>query len=470
MNGVALLVAMATVGVDYSWRTTEEGQLEYTIQIEPEFLKALAEGEEIHSDVPPEAGDVQRVCVRIGTTPVRHTAATIQRFKSLWATAGRYASTDPALVGGDTETTILWPARGNPEQSFAVNYGWQPDQEGHQAYYVQVDPTVLKTLAAGDEIYASIDPTAGRVARFVVAAGSKQLPRIGSPASEITPQGAPPVASTQPPSSGRSRFTTSDTPSPATSGSTSGRTRTGEFGPQPSTAPPLTGNASGTTGTGGYSSRFNTEPSPASGDLRGQTYDQSPTYGPSNGQLVEAPRNGYREPPVLDRTGDRYQQPLNTPADGGAYNQQPQVGSGRFNEPRGSLQPPVDYGAVAAPPPSYVQPAGNQQPQYAPQQYQQQPTTSFSPPLNSNDRLAALQPPTSTAATAPPQTIPPALSSATATSTDGNGSAPTGMMWLMLMFALFLSIGGNAYLAWTAAEFYSRYRTAVDRLRSAART
>ena len=43
-------------------------------------------------------------------------------------------------------------------------------------------------------------------------------------------------------------------------------------------------------------------------------------------------------------------------------------------------------------------------------------------------------------------------------------------MWLFLMFALFLSIGGNAYLAWTAAEFYSRYRTAVDRLRSAART
>jgi hypothetical protein len=44
--------------------------------------------------------------------------------------------------------------------------------------------------------------------------------------------------------------------------------------------------------------------------------------------------------------------------------------------------------------------------------------------------------------------------------------------WWPLMFtafALFLSIGGNLYLGWTAAEFYSRYRLAIDRMRSAAR-
>jgi hypothetical protein len=40
---------------------------------------------------------------------------------------------------------------------------------------------------------------------------------------------------------------------------------------------------------------------------------------------------------------------------------------------------------------------------------------------------------------------------------------------MLVTAALFLSIGANAYLGWTAAEFYSRYRSATDRLRSATR-
>jgi hypothetical protein len=41
---------------------------------------------------------------------------------------------------------------------------------------------------------------------------------------------------------------------------------------------------------------------------------------------------------------------------------------------------------------------------------------------------------------------------------------------LFVTFALFFSIGGNLYLAYTALEFHSRYRNAIERLRSAART
>lgn len=37
------------------------------------------------------------------------------------------------------------------------------------------------------------------------------------------------------------------------------------------------------------------------------------------------------------------------------------------------------------------------------------------------------------------------------------------------LFALFLSMGANLYLGWTAAEFYSRYKLAVERLRGAGR-
>ena len=44
MNGVALLVALSALGVDYKVQTAEDGKLEYVVQMEPELLKALADG------------------------------------------------------------------------------------------------------------------------------------------------------------------------------------------------------------------------------------------------------------------------------------------------------------------------------------------------------------------------------------------------------------------------------------------
>jgi hypothetical protein len=40
---------------------------------------------------------------------------------------------------------------------------------------------------------------------------------------------------------------------------------------------------------------------------------------------------------------------------------------------------------------------------------------------------------------------------------------------LFVTFALFFSIGGNLYLAYTALEYHNRYRSALERLRAAAR-
>jgi hypothetical protein len=72
MNGFALLVALSSLGVDYNVQQSEDGKLEYVIQIEPEFLRSLADGQQIHSDVPPEAGAIERVLVRVGTTAAKH--------------------------------------------------------------------------------------------------------------------------------------------------------------------------------------------------------------------------------------------------------------------------------------------------------------------------------------------------------------------------------------------------------------
>jgi hypothetical protein len=56
MNGAALLLALATLGVDYGWRLDDRsGQLEYIIQIPPQQLETLRDAPEgISSAIPPE--------------------------------------------------------------------------------------------------------------------------------------------------------------------------------------------------------------------------------------------------------------------------------------------------------------------------------------------------------------------------------------------------------------------------------
>jgi hypothetical protein len=85
------------------------------------------------------------------------------------------------------------------------------------------------------------------------------------------------------------------------------------------------------------------------------------------------------------------------------------------------------------------------------------------------DRFANLTrpAPTASAPLAAPQVNP------TSSTRGAASSLADDKPWMPLMFtafALFLSIGGNLYLGWTAAEFYSRYRLATDRLRSAGRS
>src|SRR5262245_58642452 len=182
MNGFTLLMTLASLGVDFSYGMTADKQREYAIQIEPEVLPLLtaAQPQHIDSDVPLEAGQIQRLCIRIGMTPITHTAASEQAFRQLLVSSARTASLDRALASGDSQTTILWPASGSPQQAYGVTHGYQPDKDNQQQYYVQIDPTVLRTLAPGDEIHATIDPAVGRVVRFIVSAGNQQLPLIAT--------------------------------------------------------------------------------------------------------------------------------------------------------------------------------------------------------------------------------------------------------------------------------------------------
>jgi hypothetical protein len=162
-------------------------------------------------------------------------------------------------------------------------------------------------------------------------------------------------------------------------------------------------------------------------------------------------------------TTDHHLQPPAT-ASPATYGPAPTYGS-RF-EPQ-----PQQYDYNQAP--GYVSQTGGQQPaaqlppQLPPRTNAFAPTTSqLPPPPTTDDRLASRNTAlTSTAPLAAPQVNSPSTTRAAADS-----AAESRWMPLMFtVFALFLSIGGNLYLGWTAAEFYSRYRLATERLRSAGR-
>ena len=104
MQGVALLVALSALSVDHTWRQTEDGRVEYVLQIEPVFLSALAEGKEIASELPAEVRRVDRLCIRIGSGNLQRLAKTAPDWPEL----------DDRVVAA-----LLDAPRGTPRADFA---------------------------------------------------------------------------------------------------------------------------------------------------------------------------------------------------------------------------------------------------------------------------------------------------------------------------------------------------------------
>lgn len=75
MMHCALLLSAASLGVDYGWQHTDDGSLEYIIQLEPALLEALAAGEPILSEVHPDARGVTRFRILVGSDQLPREAA-----------------------------------------------------------------------------------------------------------------------------------------------------------------------------------------------------------------------------------------------------------------------------------------------------------------------------------------------------------------------------------------------------------
>lgn len=152
MNGVALLVTAAVLGVDYGWQPTADGQLEYIIQVEPVTLIALRGGQELVSQIDPYVRHVRRFRLRVGTelvprrgTPPRQPPA-------------------PAAAAA--------PPPG-------VSFGWQPIDSQQLEFIIQISPERLAAMRNGEDLAGEMPAAAQNVARLKIISGTGAVPQQG---------------------------------------------------------------------------------------------------------------------------------------------------------------------------------------------------------------------------------------------------------------------------------------------------
>jgi hypothetical protein len=513
MNGIAILIALSTLGVDYSWRTSADGAVEYVLQVEPVFVQSLVDGEEIHSDVPAEVGIANRILLRIGTKEAAKSAANLQLASSILRAPSRLGSDYP---------TLLWRAGKPPEETASVTAGWQPGDDGKLLYYVQIDPTLLRTLAEGDEIQAIVRPDAGRVATFVAVAGNKQLPKVAAgqkpgattlamttPATNTTPPTSTPPLTTPPLSTPPLSTPPLATPPASTAlgtGSNFNRNRT-RFNPSPEVAPtsgtelspasepPLYRSPATTTPPATTNPSLSESTTPGTRPRWSVTSELPGETNPANTAALDSARTnrtGLLDPPVYPndpRTNPNGQYPAQ-PNDYRPENRVAGVDdpNRRFETgATGAAYPENGYRAGVAP--QYPNPAGQNgygnQPGNVPFRERQTGFDNSQYPQQQpypDDRFASRAPNVPVGATRPvmqgesqqtsypvAQTMQPApqAPAAPAPAVEVKPQAQPLSAWAFLWCLVFFSVGGNFYLGWTAAEFYSRYKLANERLRAA---
>ncbi len=509
MNGIALLLLAATIGVEYDWQALDDGQIEYTLIVEPDFIPALGEGSEIRSSVPDVLESVQRLCIRIAQ-PAKNGVAPPPQTRKLPADAFR---TSRIGLRAAEPMTMLWKALSpQPEETTLIRYGWQPTKDGQLEYFVQIDPKLLRTLAPGDEIYAMLSTEAGHIDTFVVFSNGKQLPKVaGKPSVVPRTNGLAGSTATNPPAPGAAPFTpapftapNSFSPAPPPASSTS----FGTPAAPPLTAPPL--NPSGFN-TPAYSSTTAPLTDKAPPRTFGNIYDDpvqdtSPSsrvnpatgYGPASPAATDNVR-GYQwensrtdmPRPNLNSPSPGLNPPANQPFGNDTYganglrnqqpfNNQPPANDLYANNPGGNLRPngPQLPSAGNAP---YRPTVGYQDNNVANQGYNNQgPNNGFASnqPLPPNPQAVGYGPVNDNqVASLPNNSVqrpglgmdPRSALNSNAPATLAPAVTPKAQPWWPMVFVtffLFVSLGANLYLVWTAMEFYSRYRLAVERLRT----
>ncbi|PHS12525.1 MAG: hypothetical protein COA78_08170 [Blastopirellula sp.] len=253
MYAVALLLTSATLGVDFGWEPDNKGGIEYIIQIEPESLELLKQGQPIRMQLPPNLERVQCFRVQFGTGDIPRGVipASFEQEVNPTRTANLPAGDNtptgvPILLRSGTENNAISGTNPNPST---------PDMTQALAQLPGTPSTSIPKYDPGPSNYSS----------FNSGPGSSAAQRYGDETGNtgVTPGAIVPATPSAAPRS--------------------------QFAPLPTaTVPvgPIAGNpiTQSWTSTNGYSSRQGTTLSPALGGVSTVANNQTgvnPTYGSS---------------------------------------------------------------------------------------------------------------------------------------------------------------------------------------------
>lgn len=193
MNGIAILLTLSAVGVDYGWQPGPDGQLEYIVQIEPALFDEMRSGRrEVASEIHPDARGVRRFRIRVGNGPlprVGGTSATPTRQLDSSSSAGLtdqaaggafpYATPSPgvlnlppppAIIGPDGKASVLVRPGDNalPGASAVSDGGWQSGFSAPEGGVAPLNPADTSrgfsapAQGAWDLSGPRVEPPAGR--------------------------------------------------------------------------------------------------------------------------------------------------------------------------------------------------------------------------------------------------------------------------------------------------------------------
>ncbi len=451
MNGLAVMLCVSLLGVQQTWRTTQEGQLEYVLQVEPTFLASLEQGESITSNLPAKAKEVHRLCLRFSAGDLKKAPQRTLELPPLATAEERAAKSEP-----DIPVALVVDAQGRSEETTDVSHGWQAASDGRVKYLVQLTPDLLGKLREGDEIHMNLYPEAAKIQQFIVLAGQNVLPRklarphatltakdhkTIAPAAAENPAVYGPVARASEPTRLRNppRYAVADeTTEPPAEPALAEQPQYGPAAENPPAAPEL------------FAANQPEEPA----------QEEQPLYGPEipNPARAAHPRLPATEAPVFDKSQFDQSQFANAPV----------------NKPKTHIMAPKTTHASLTP----SEDGNHYLPESDPRHTK--PRSSFGA---KDDYIATTSAEEDRAdlddnrtASAEPTKRRSSLSAGTTKSAKEGSTSERDAVepaswgaWMFVCCALFISIGGNLYLGWTAAEFYSRYRLAIDRMRGSSR-
>lgn len=405
MHGIALLLTAAAIGVEYGWQPGDDGQLEYIIQIEPEMVKTLSQGEvDLLSDIPAELlPHIKRFRIRVGTGAVPRVG--LEEAQAAAEAAKKQASP---------------PAASRP-----------PNQPG--------DGT-----AGGRRGPGSFKPTSNSTRAPNERTGNLLTPpgRVADEGDDITPVGQRPTGD---------RFG-GNTSQPGARDQAEGQL-------YPDTNKPAPWRGSTGANTGGVAEAENT-----AGQNNGNFPDLNAPNRRPNTSAAEYPPGSRTSIPEIRRDTnqdprDVGQDPRDPRAGAGNYQQPPPYGNPAWNQPQYATQPLRDPDQGYYPPRYDYPPPGYYPP------YNQVAARPQTPPVAATPAPAASTPP---AATPAPVTATSATKSSDA-ARERLADDPANRPWMPLTLTamlLFASVGLNFYLGWIAHGVYQRYRALLMEVRN----